>query len=140
MKSIQEPVQPKAFPNWILVVWLLALLAVPIVLWTLPADQFDEGESLCPSVQLFNTECPGCGSTRAIQHLHHAEISDALYFHKLSPLIYLALVYFWLRWTYQTAARLGILGEKLKEKVTSQLRESLAENMRKKAERKANSS
>lgn len=116
------PASAKAFPRWLLWAWLALLVAAPLVLWALPADYFDEGESMCPSVQLFDTECPGCGSTRAVQHLHHAELGDALYFHSLAPLIYGVLVVLWALWTYRTAARLGLLGARRAEAVEAKLR------------------
>lgn len=97
-------------PRGVLWAWLAALLVTPLALWALPADYFDEGESMCPSVQLFDVECWGCGSTRAVQHLHHAELGDALYFHGFAPGIYLLLVALWCLWTYNTATRLGLLG------------------------------
>jgi len=120
-------------PRWIQVLWLILLVAAPVVLWLLPSDYFDEGESMCPSVVLFDTECYGCGSTRAVQHLHHLELADALYFHQLAPLIYLVLVAFWVLWTYRTSARLGLLGAATQNRVETGLREDAI----KRAERKA---
>ena len=114
--------KPKAFPRPLLWVWLVALLATPLILWALPADHFDEGESMCPSVLLFDTECPGCGSTRAVQHLHHADLDMALYFHSAAPFIYLFLVGLWGFWTYRTATRLGLFGQARAELLETQLR------------------
>ena len=90
--------------------WLAALVAFPIILWILPADHFDEGQSMCPSVLLFDTECPGCGSTRAVQHFHHLDLAGSMYFHSAGPLIYVALAGLWCLWTYRTASRLGLFG------------------------------
>ena len=112
----------KSFPRWVLWAWAVALLAFPVVLWLLPADHFDEGESMCPSVALFDTECPGCGSTRAVQHLHHGELAEALYFHQLSPLIYLFLVGLWGYWLYNTGGRLGWFGRARAERIEERLR------------------
>lgn len=78
--------------------WLLALLAFPIILWLLPADFFDSGQSVCPSRVFFGVECFGCGSTRAIMHLHHFEIEDALYYNSGVFLIYPLLVLIWYVW------------------------------------------
>ena len=113
----------KPFPKWVQKTWLAALVATPFVLWALPADHFDEGQSMCPSVLLFDTECFGCGSTRAVQHLHHFEFGDAIYFHSLSPLIYAFLVFLWGTWTYHTAARLGVFGSARAQRVETQLAE-----------------
>jgi len=111
----------KPFPKWLQVGWLIALIATPIVLWILPADYFDEGQSMCPSVLLFDLECFGCGTTRAVQHFHHFEFGDALYFHSLSPLIYGFLLFLWISWTYHTAARLGVFGSTRAKQVEAKL-------------------
>lgn len=132
---IETNLQPKAFPRWLQISWLIALLAFPIILWVLPADHFDEGESMCPSVVFFDTECFGCGSTRAVQHLHHAEIADALYFHQLSPLIYAFLVFLWFTWTYHTAARLGLLGKARAQQVEIKLQEEAQRRIDKRKKR-----
>ena len=124
--------QPKEFPRWFLISWLTLLLAAPIIMWMLPADHFDEGESICPSVVFFDTECFGCGTTRATQHLHHGELAEALYFHNASPVIYLMLFGFWCWWTYNTAARLGLLGKARQEKVLAKLRAEAERRMVKK--------
>ena len=50
---------------------LVFLLIVPLVLLILPADFFDNGQSLCLSQLLLEKECPGCGLTRGLQHLGH---------------------------------------------------------------------
>ena len=52
-------------------IFLIPLLIVPLVLFILPSDFFDEGDSVCLSVMLFNIECYGCGMTRAIMHFIH---------------------------------------------------------------------
>ena len=131
----RQPAAPRAFPRWLQWVWLVALVAFPFVLWALPSDAFDEGESMCPSVWLFDVECWGCGSTRAVQHLHHAELGDALYFHAMAPGIYLFLVALWGVWTYRTAARLGLLGAARAERVESELRASAERRARRRARR-----
>ncbi len=63
---------------------LMGLLATLIVL---PKDYFDEGQSLCLSVLLANTECYACGMTRAIQHMIHLDFSTAWEFNKLSFIV-----------------------------------------------------
>lgn len=73
------------------------LFIIFIVLLFLPATFFDEGQSICLSVVLFDMECYGCGMTRAIQHLIHFDYKAAYEFNILSfvvlPLIaYLIIV------------------------------------------------
>ncbi len=53
----------------------------PMIILLLPADYFDQGPALCPSVIFFNKTCFGCGITRAIMHLMHGEFSIAKEFH-----------------------------------------------------------
>jgi len=126
IKKVKKP-----FPKWLQKAWLAALLATPVVLWILPADQFDEGRSMCPSVLLFDLECYGCGTTRAIQHFHHFEFGDAMYFHSLSPLIYAFLVFLWGTWTYHTAARLGVFGQARAQQVEAKLENEANRKIRK---------
>ena len=56
---------------------LVVLLIVPLVLLILPADFFDNGQSLCLSQLLLEKECPGCGLTRGLQHLGHFDFQTA---------------------------------------------------------------
>lgn len=59
------------------------ILVLPYLIFLiLPADYFDKGESVCPSILLFNAKCSGCGLTRAVMHLIHFQISKALEYNK----------------------------------------------------------
>jgi hypothetical protein len=81
--------------------FLLSLLggmtALPIVLLILPPTYFDEGQSTCLSVLLLDKTCPGCGLTRATQHLIHFDFSAAGHFNKLSFLVFPLLVYWYVK-------------------------------------------
>jgi len=79
-------------------VWVVvgAIIVAPFVLWLLPADTFDDGQSLCPSVLLFGVECLGCGTTRAVMHMHHGEWREALYYNYGVVWIYPLLALIWL--------------------------------------------
>ncbi len=72
------------FKSWILIG---GIVLAPIVMLALPASFFDQGDSICLSVVLFDTECPGCGMTRACQHLIHGEVNTALDYNKLSLIV-----------------------------------------------------
>ena len=67
--------------------YLIILILVPIFLFLLPANFFDNGESICVSIVFFEKECFACGMTRAIQHLIHFDFSIAFEYNKLSILI-----------------------------------------------------
>jgi hypothetical protein len=90
--------------------WLISLLLTPIVLWILPSDFFDNSKiALCPSKLFFNIECLGCGMTRAVMHIHHLEIEDAIYFNNGVVVIFPALVVVWFIWVIKAARTLGLL-------------------------------
>jgi Protein of unknown function (DUF2752) len=80
--------------------WLGLLLLFPIVLWVLPADFFDNGPPLCPSMLLLGVECPGCGLTRGVMHLMHFDFENALFYNTLSFLALPVLFGIWARWVW----------------------------------------
>jgi hypothetical protein len=86
-------------------IWFFLLLAVPIVLWVLPATFFDEGTSICPSKFFFNIECMGCGITRAVMHMHHFEWDEAIYYNWGVVWVYPFLVGVWALWLYKAVKR-----------------------------------
>ena len=89
MKKFFDKIEP---------VWFLALVLFPIILWLLPADFFDSGESICPSQVFLGVECPGCGSTRAIMHMHHFEFEEAIYYNSAVFVVYPLLIIVWAYW------------------------------------------
>ena len=97
--------------------WLILLLATPIVLWLLPSDFFDgEGVKLCMSQILFDAECWGCGMTRAVMHLHHFELADAMFYHVGVVVVYPLLIVVWFIWVKSAYHEI----KKIKEKESSQ--------------------
>lgn len=68
---------------------------MPLVLLILPPDYFDKGQTTCLSVILIHKTCPGCGITRAIQHLIHLDFEKAWAFNKLAFIVFPALSYFY---------------------------------------------
>lgn len=70
---------------------------VPVILMILPSGFFDEGQSICLSVIAFNTECYGCGMTRAIMHLIHADYTAAWEYNGLSFLVLPLLVMLYIK-------------------------------------------
>ena len=75
--------------------WLLfsSLFITGIVLFYLPKDYFDEGQSVCLSVVIFDIQCYGCGMTRAIQHMINFDFTAAYNYNKLSFIVFPLLVF-----------------------------------------------
>jgi hypothetical protein len=71
------------------------MVAAPVALLFLPADFFDYGSSICPSILLFDKECPGCGMTRATMHMMHFDFKEAWAFNRLSFFLVPILLYFY---------------------------------------------
>ena len=69
-------------------IYLTILLFIPLVLFLLPSEFFDNGKSVCLSIVIFDVDCFGCGMTRAIQHLIHFDFFIAYQFNKLSIIIF----------------------------------------------------
>jgi hypothetical protein len=77
---------------------LAVIILTPIVLMFLPADFFDNGESICISKVFFNVECYACGMTRACQHLIHFDFEDAYAYNMLSFIALPLLGVVWIQW------------------------------------------
>jgi len=77
--------------------YLIILLIIPIILLILPADFFDQGQSICISVLVFKKECYACGMTRAIQHLIHFDFALAYQFNKLSIIVLPLLIFSYIK-------------------------------------------
>ena len=73
-------------------IYLAVLLFIPLVLLLLPSYFFDNGDSVCMSVIIFDKECYGCGMTRAIQHLIHLDFFIAYDYNKLSFIVFPILI------------------------------------------------
>jgi hypothetical protein len=92
--------------KWFNVLWMIGLLAFPLVLWLMPSTFFDNtGFELCPSKAIFNFECFGCGMTRAVMHMHHFEWQDAIFYNYGVVAIYPALVIVWMIWLNKARKR-----------------------------------
>ncbi|GEM_PF-808624 len=82
----------------------LGFLIAPVVLLLLPADFFDYGASICLYRRLLQVECPGCGLTRATQHLIHGEWHTALAYNPLVLVTTPILLWLWwqnIRWFWR---------------------------------------
>lgn len=83
------------------IIYFIGLIILPITLIILPSDFFDNGQSVCVSVVLFDQECPGCGMTRGVQHLLHLDFMTAYEFNKLSIIVLPLLLFLWFKETYR---------------------------------------
>jgi hypothetical protein len=78
-------------------IYLGGLILAPIVLLILPADFFDNGQSVCLSVLLLDMKCYGCGITRAVQHLIHFDFATAWHYNKLVVVVVPLLLIVWVQ-------------------------------------------
>lgn len=78
----------------------LIIIIAPFVLLFLPSNYFDEGQSVCLSVQLAGIECYACGLTRATMHFMHFEFQEAWNYNKLVFIVVPMLSVLWLKAVY----------------------------------------
>lgn len=88
-------------------VYLILLLLIPIVLIILPANYFDQGQSICVSVLLFDKNCYACGMTRAVQHLIHFDFQQAYTFNKLVFIVLPLLIISYLKTIKKIYKKIG---------------------------------
>ncbi len=93
--NISEKLKRKL--KWVLFCFIFGL---GIVLFFLPKDYFDEGQSVCLSVVIFDIQCYGCGMTRAIQHMIHLDFMEAFHYNKLSFIVFPLFVFMILKEFY----------------------------------------
>lgn len=75
-------------------------IITPFVLWLLPVDFFDKGESICLSHLLAGVECYACGLTKATMHFVHFQFEEAWNFNKLSFIVVPMLFPLWIKSIY----------------------------------------
>lgn len=68
------------------------------MLLLLPANFFDNGQSICISQILLGKECFACGITRGIMHLIHLDFENAFAYNMLSFIVLPLLVIIWVQW------------------------------------------
>ena len=73
-------------------------ILIPIILLVLPVDFFDEGNSICLSVFLFDFECYACGLTRAVMHLIHLDFYNAWLYNKLIVIVFPLMSLLWIKY------------------------------------------
>ena len=73
-------------------------ILIPIFLFLLPSDSFDNGRDLCLSKILLGESCPACGITRASMRFIHFEFKEALQFNSLVVIVFPLLALIWVYW------------------------------------------
>jgi hypothetical protein len=79
---------------------LISYLALPLIVWLLPLDYFDKGETVCLSVRLAGIECYACGMTSAVKHFIHFDFETAYAYNMLSFIVTPLLCIMWVGWFY----------------------------------------
>ena len=91
-------ITPKRSNPFLLRILFCGYILVPLVLWILPANFFDDtGLVVCVSRLLLNTECYARGLTRAVQHALHGEFSRAFVYNNLVVVVLPLLIAIWIR-------------------------------------------
>lgn len=86
-------------------VFFYLVFITPFILFLMPSNYFDHGESSCLSVRLAGIECYACGMTRGVMHFLHFEFAKAWKFNKLTFIVVPMLSLLWLRSTYEIRNR-----------------------------------
>lgn len=84
--------------------WLLLVAATACILavsFAVDPHDIDSGRVVlsptCPSVTLFDRECPACGMTRGFTAMSHGRVTEAMKYNRASPALY-ALTWTGLAW------------------------------------------
>lgn len=85
---------------------LIALLLTPPLLYTIPLEGIYNGESLCLFKRFLNTECWGCGITRAFFSVLYGRFTLAWEYNPLIAIVFPLFVWLWLKETFNTAKKL----------------------------------
>lgn len=104
--------------NIILKIGATVLLFAIFIIYFYQNNPSDEGSSFlrCPSNLLFNINCPGCGTQRAIHHILHLEMIDALRFNALfvlsSPIILAVILIMIYNFIFNKSVQIPIISNK----------------------------
>lgn len=74
---------------------LSLLLSLPVILYLIPVDGIYNGESICIFKHLFDTECWGCGTTRAFFSVMYGNFAQAWEYNPLITVIFPLLLWLW---------------------------------------------
>ena len=74
---------------------LAVLLALPVAGALVPTSWLEAGPSLCLVSRVIRRPCPGCGMTRAVSRVLHADPRGALRYNRLVVLAFPLLAWIW---------------------------------------------
>ena len=74
-----------------------ACLLLPVVLYMIPTEWIMQGHSICLFRNLFGSQCYGCGMTRAIFSLLHADFQAAWEYNRLVVIVAPLLFYLYIK-------------------------------------------
>lgn len=72
---------------------LVLYFTVPVGLTLVPASLLEAVHPVCIFRNIFNTDCPGCGMTRAVLSVMHGDLTSALRYNRLVVLVFPLLGY-----------------------------------------------
>ena len=87
---------------------LLLLLLLPLLLFSIPIEQFENAHSICLFKNLTGLECFACGSGRALLHLMHLHFEVAMQYNKISLLLLPLFAVLWLKELTHTLKLIGM--------------------------------
>jgi hypothetical protein len=85
---------------------LLLIILLPLIIFLLPIDFFNQGKSICLSKVLLKTECYACGLTRACKHLMHLDFEAAFQYNMGSFIVFPLIAFLWIKWYFEERRRL----------------------------------
>lgn len=88
---------------------LVIIILSPIIIFLLPENYFDKGESVCISKLIFNQECYACGMARACKHLLHLNFEQAFIYNMASIIVLPILSLIWVKWFFDERKKLKYL-------------------------------
>src|SRR5205809_6554685 len=74
---------------------LRVYLLAPMALMMLPISVFESSPSICLFRSLFGMHCPGCGMTRAVVCVLHADFARAWSYNKMVIVVFPLLSWSW---------------------------------------------
>ena len=72
-------------------------ILLPLAFALVPTSWFESRPSTCLIRRVFGVRCPGCGMSRAISCVFHAELKKAFQYNRLVVVVFPLLCYIWLK-------------------------------------------